>query len=212
MMFNKKIAAELRIFIADRMKTVRACCHYHLRFDLVQSRDILLGHLGEKVFITGAARHVTGALLLLADDGPVQACGIEYCSQTARDPLRAWIERHGATNPVEHCRIGFFRKSRHGKRQVFSPRKAFVGCHTPGIAGPLHMIESVLQSLGKLRRPQNPFAPHIDDVQHLLVTHRTNFYASIASRARPSGFFIEREVEQRTGTLLTGGETRKDFV
>src|SRR6185503_4740679 len=49
MVLDDIVTAELGIFIGDRVKTMRACGHDGFGFDLVERRDILLGHLREQI-------------------------------------------------------------------------------------------------------------------------------------------------------------------
>src|SRR4029434_7957270 len=62
------------------------------------------------------------------------------------------------------------------------------------------------------RRSQHALAPHINNMEHLLVSHGAYLDAGVAGGAGPCRFFTERKVEQRSWALLPRRKTGKHLV
>ena len=91
-MLHLVLPTELRVFILERVVTMRARCDDLLHLAAGKRLDIGLRTLLEKELIADSARRIAGATLLFAEHSEVHSCVLEQLHRRTRDLLRARIE------------------------------------------------------------------------------------------------------------------------
>src|SRR5262249_18475358 len=91
-MLHFVVAAKLRIFVLERIVTMRTWCHDLLHPPAGKCFDIGACSLLEKELVTDSARGIAGASLLFTEHGEVHSCVFEQLHRRTRDLLRARIE------------------------------------------------------------------------------------------------------------------------
>ena len=138
-MHHGEVAAVLRILLAQGVQAVRAGRNDALGLELIEGFDVGLRQFKEKGFVTGAAGAVTGAVLHLAQDSKVDACGLENLGKITRSLLRAAVIRGRAAHPPEDIEVWVVF---HGRNvEVGGPGHAIAAGQVPGVAGTLHALE-----------------------------------------------------------------------
>ena len=92
MVLHFVVPTELRVFIPERVVTMRARRHDLFHLAASKRLDIGLGTLLEKELIADSARGIAGATLLFAEHGEVHSCVLEQLHRGTRDLLCARIE------------------------------------------------------------------------------------------------------------------------
>src|SRR5436190_3533253 len=92
------VAAELRVFILERVVTMWAWCHDLLYVAAGKRLHVGLCALLEKELVADSARGIAGASLLFSEHGEVYSCVLEQVHRRTRDLLGARIEWRGATD------------------------------------------------------------------------------------------------------------------
>src|SRR6266446_8410192 len=105
-MLHLVMAAELRVFILERVVTMWTRGHDLLCVVARQGLDIGLRKLLEQELIADPTRWIARATLLFAQHGEIQSCFLEQLHRRARDFLRARIERRGAPDPEQILEAG----------------------------------------------------------------------------------------------------------
>src|SRR5437764_14742792 len=95
------LSPELRVFILERVVTMRARCDDLPNFAAGERLDIGPCAFLEKELVTDSPRGVAGARLLFAEHREVHSCLPEQLHRRTRDLLRAWIERRSAPDPEQ---------------------------------------------------------------------------------------------------------------
>src|SRR5579862_3291954 len=99
------VAAEIRILILQIVKAMRALSDYSPRLVAIEGLDVLRGDGSVQVFVAEAARGVTGAGLLAAEDRKLDARLFHQAREGFADALIALIVRAGASDPVQHVNV-----------------------------------------------------------------------------------------------------------
>jgi hypothetical protein len=107
--------AELPVLVADRVEAMRACGHDRPLPHpvLVERLDVPRGEHLEDVVVAHPPRRITGARLLLAEDGETDARRVQAGRDRACDLLVARVERRGTADPIEHIQLAETTRRRH---------------------------------------------------------------------------------------------------
>src|SRR6266849_3478435 len=106
-------SAELRVFILERVVTMRAWCHDLLRLVAGKRVDIGLRELLEKELIADSTRGIARTTFLSAEHREIYSCFLEQLHRRSRHLLRTRIERRGAADPEQIIEAGIGFDGRH---------------------------------------------------------------------------------------------------
>jgi hypothetical protein len=102
------VAAQSRVLIFDGIETVGAGRHHFLYVVHIEYLNILQRlHLKEEL-IAGAAGGVTGTTFFVAQNGEINANGIEDFAKGHRDFLRPAVKAAGTAYPKQNFRLPAF--------------------------------------------------------------------------------------------------------
>ena len=116
------LATKLRVFVLQRVEAVWAAGHNALHTRFIERVDVGLRLLLEQELVARAPRRITGARLLLTEDGEVDARGLEQARRAARDLLGAVVVRGGAADPIEDLGVALL--GERGDLEALAPRRA----------------------------------------------------------------------------------------
>src|SRR5215208_2466546 len=100
------VAPKSRIFIFDRVQTMRAGCHNSLRFYLVEYFHVCRGEAKENILASCAASGITRALLILSKYCEVDPCRVQNFCKCLGSLLGARIGCRGTANPPQNVGFG----------------------------------------------------------------------------------------------------------
>ena len=196
------VAAELGILVLDGVETVGADGDDGLDVVAVHHLDVLLGQHLVQVLVAHAAGRVAGAGFLLAQDGEIDAGGLEHFDHGAGDALAALLQRGGAAHPEQDLRIRLFGDG--GHVQALSPVGAGECGAAPRVAALLHAEQGVHTGFGDARLLEDEAAAHVHDGGHVLDDDGAFLHAGAAGHAVPDGLLGNRAVDQRHGFHVLG--------
>lgn len=221
-----EVAAELRVLVRDGVEAVRAGGHDPLLRGVLQRGverlDVLRAEHLEEELVAQAAGRVTGAGLLLAQDGELDS---RRCAAVRRRPW--WSSSpgpptHRRSRPVEVLDLGkldVLADHRHLDAglllQLLDPVQPGLGRHAPRIALVLQVLEH-RPGLGRERGLDHHLvAAHVDDVVDVLDVHRALLDAGAAGGAGPQHVGVDdpvlfRGADQRA--LGLGQRGRRDVL
>ena len=110
---------------------------------------------------------------------------MQQFDQRPRRTLSAGVVAHGAARPIQQLEIRILFNRWHFEIQPSRPGAAPLR-NLPGIALPLHAVESALQFSRELAAHQHGIAPDIENIEHGLVANRADIDAGAASGASPN--------------------------
>ena len=128
---------------------------------------------------------ISGAALLVAEDGEIDAGALQDGRHGAGDALAPLFERRRASDPEEHLRRRVLGESRHV--EALGPVGAGVCRPAPGVAALLHAHEGVHARLGDLRSLHREVAAHVHDQVDVLDADGALLHARPAGQAVPEG-------------------------
>ena len=111
-MDNFIVAAELRIFILEGMKTVRACCDNFFHGVPVQRLDVPSHQCLSEILVSHPTRSIAVALFFKAKNGERHACRPQNLDHGERDLFDAVVERAGTADPEQNINVAAIRHAR----------------------------------------------------------------------------------------------------
>jgi hypothetical protein len=183
-MYHLVAAAEVRVFLAERVQTMRAARDDLRHACVVQRGDVLLGIGLEDVLVAHPPCRVAGARLACAEDREVDAGLLHQLhGRLGRDP-RALVVGGGATDPVEDVgRLLAFVE--HANAEIGRPRCPVALRLSPRIADALDVAQHRLRLLREARLHHHEITAQVDDVVDVLDRDRALVHARAARDAVP---------------------------
>ena len=217
---HRVIAAQLRVFAAQRVEAVRAG-HDDLAVDsldafeqVVEGLHVLRGELLEQELVAGAAGRVTVAGLTLAEHQVLHPGDREQFGDGLRGLLGAILVGAGAADPEQVLialeRLDVLAVHRHVEVDLVDPVGAVLGVLAPRIALGLKVFEQHAELAGELGLHHHLIAAHVDDVVDVLDIHRALFHAGATGGAGPQHVGVDDAElfcgsHERAGGLLGTG-------
>src|SRR6266498_4943587 len=100
------ISAKRRVFIFDRMQTMRACRDNSFWIHLIQDFHIRRSQSKENILASGAAGGVAGALFILSEYGKINSCRVQDFCKGLGGLLCARVSSWRAANPPQNVGFG----------------------------------------------------------------------------------------------------------
>ncbi len=178
------VAAEVAVLVGERVEAVRAAGDDLRHARVVQRRHVLLGVALEDVLVAHSAGRVAGARLARAEDGEVDAGGLQQLRRRLGGGTRPLVEGRCAADPVQVLRRRVARLE-HAHAQRLRPRGALRLRLAPRIRGPLDVAQHRLRLGREARLDHDEVAAQVDDVVDVLDRHRARLDARAAGDAVP---------------------------
>ena len=203
------ITAELRIFVLDRVETMRAGGHYLLDVVVVHAFDGFRRQLLGEKFMSQAPRRIAGARFFFTEDGELQPSGLQDARQRDGDLLVARDERANATDEEQIINGltpgGNVFHLRYRRGHFFRPRRTFHRHRLIRIAEAFEAVKDRLHFRREGVLLGDQIAPQVDDHRHVFDMHRTLFHTGATGGAIPDLFFRHHAADQlalRTAAVL----------
>ena len=137
MMDDLVMAAEIRVFVLERVEAVRASGQDLTDAVFIEFGDVRQRELLEQAFLSKPARWIAGTTFLRPEHGKADTGATQQFGDRACDTLPTFVERASAADPKKHvdspnclrwnCDLS-------GKRKICSPREPLLGFHTERVA------------------------------------------------------------------------------
>ena len=202
------LAAEVLVLVGERVEAVRARRDDLANVVLLQHLDVLLGALLEQVLVADPSRRIARALLLGAEDGEVDAGGLEDLRECCGDRLRTIVEGCRAADPVEVFGIGLVGDERDA--EVLCPVRARLMRQPVRVGDVLDVAQRRLRLFGHARLVEHEVTAHVHDLRNVLDEHRALIHARATRRARPERLLEDGAADQRSRSRRLGPPPRPD--
>ena len=206
------VAAEVGVLVGERVEAVRAARDDLRHAGLVHRRHVLLREGLERVLVAHPPSGVARARLARAEDGEVDAGGLQQLRGRLRGRLRALVVGGGAADPVEHLG-GRLPRLQHAHVEPLRPVGALGLRLAPGVLRALDVAQHRLAVRREAALDHDEVAAQVDDVVDVLDRHRALLHAGAAGDAIPDdvvadGVRDERGRLERLSPLRRGEEVR----
>ncbi len=187
-------AAELTVFLAERLETMRTGHHDGVKPVGVERRDVL-GHEGLcKVFIPHPPRRIAGALFFNTEDREVHPGDLHERGEGARNLPVPCVVRSGAADPEQD--VGLLPVGHPRDVESLRPVRTRGMPESPRGEIALQIGERGLQLIGETRFVQNKGATEIHDRVHMLDHHGAFLHTGHARRAGPQLLLRDKGIQQ----------------
>ena len=189
------VAADLRVFVLQRVVAVGAGDDDLGRADLVEHLDVLHREHLEEHLVAGAASGVTGAGLAVSEHGIRHAGGVEQLGDGARGALGAVLESTRATDPEQvvdrRAVLDIGPDDRDVERQPLGPVHPHARGQPPRVGVLLEVLVERPELAGEGARDEVLVAAHVDDRVDVLDVDRALLDAGATRGARPQDVLVD---------------------
>ena len=202
MMNHLGFKPKFRILILQNIEGMRTSRHDSFHIVLLECLDVLRAQLLEQKFIAHPARRIARILLLVAENGEVDARFIHKPDKGLGDLAAPIVVRAHGADKEQHVEIRIFL---HGWNfQIQSPFRINLlhplapvrATDSPWVALSLDVLHRPLAFLRNTALHQNEMTPEIHDFVDVLIRDRTLILAVAAGRACPNLFFRHDAADQ----------------
>ncbi len=187
-MVNLKVAAHLRVFILQRIITMRADHNDLLNAVVVERLEVLLYQGLVQVFVAQPSGRVAAAELLSAQVTEADPGLVEDSDQGFPDPLIAVVEgyRTAGIEQVFKLTAVFRQQVDHlANASLGEPLSAVGPANAPGVVVAFHVGERHLRFTRHISLPHNQIASHFGNLGDVFDEHRAMLHTSAAVGAIP---------------------------
>ena len=203
-------AAELRIFVAQRIERVRVAGDDARDAEPVERADQRRRQLLEQHLVAGAAHAFAGRRFGCAEYGELDAGLAQDRDDGAGDLLAARVEGLGGADVKQVIEfLHLFRRGDDRHAQVPCPVRARVGGKPPRIALRLVGGEDRLELMRELAVHHHPVLAHAEESRQMLELDRAGGLAVAARRARPQRVLADHAADERRQRIVRGLVVRR---